>query len=131
MKAASLPYTINYSLQTTLNPTDKKLLAYQRWHGALSTLPGAIRDKDGEKEKCVGEKDFNPPPGRTEILDEDKGRNKRMGAMLYWRPDVCSRVRDSVNINISTVAAAAASAVVVVVVEGREQPKPRKMASHS
>lgn len=27
----------------------KDLLAYRRWHGALSTLPGAIRDKDGEK----------------------------------------------------------------------------------
>lgn len=28
-------------------------------------------------------------------MDEDKGRDERVGAMLYWRPDVCSRVRDS------------------------------------
>lgn len=45
--------------------------------------------------------------------------------MLYCRPDVCSRVRDSVNINTSTAAAAA------VAVVGREKPKPRKMTSHS
>lgn len=43
--------------------------------------------------------------------------------MLYCRPDVCSRVRDSVNINTSTAAAAA-------VAVGREKPKPRKMTSH-
>lgn len=53
---ASFPYPINYSLQTTLNPSSKKILAYRKWHGALSTLPGAIRDKDGKKEKYEREK---------------------------------------------------------------------------
>lgn len=86
---ASFPYPINYSLQTTLNPSSKKLLAYRRWHGALSTLPGAIRDKDGEKEKYEREK---------KIEKKKKAEQrfwKRVGAMLYWRPDVCGRVRDS------------------------------------
>lgn len=56
IRTASFLYPINYSLQATLNPFSKKLLSYRRWHGALSTLPGAIRDKDGEKEKYEREK---------------------------------------------------------------------------
>ena len=113
IRMVSSLYPIKYSLQTTLNPSSEKNRLLTGGGMVLSQLCLVLSETRMEKKKTKG----------TKILDEDAGRDKRVDAMLYWRPYVCSRVMDSVNISTWTVAAA-------MVVEGRGKPKPRVMTSH-